>query len=85
MKIQKAFKYRLKTTPELEKNFSIYAGQCRFVWNKVLRMNLDRLENKQNILYYDHSAFWLTFWKQSDDYAFLTERAKIPVVKGGDG
>jgi len=36
-------------------------------------MNLERLENKQKILWYHEMAFWLTFWKQSDEYGFLKE------------
>ena len=36
-------------------------------------MNLERLENKQSLLWYNELAFWLTIWKQSDEYSFLKE------------
>ncbi len=36
-------------------------------------MNLERLENKQKILWYQEMAFWLTLWKRSEEYAFLKE------------
>jgi len=47
------------------------AGATRFVWNKALRMNLTRLEDKNKILWRDELSFWLTFWKESEDYKFL--------------
>ena len=46
-------------------------GANRFVWNKLLAMNLFRLENKQPILWYNEMAFFITLWKQSDEYGFL--------------
>ncbi len=36
-------------------------------------MNLDRLEKGQGILWYHEMAFWLKFWKQSEEYGFLRE------------
>ena len=47
------------------------AGATRFVWNKALRMNLTRLEDKNKILWRDELSFWLPFWKESEDYKFL--------------
>jgi IS605 OrfB family transposase len=71
MKIRKAFKYRLKTTPEIEEKLFQQAGCCRFVWNKALAFNLEALENNQPIRWYQENAFWLTFWKKTDELAFL--------------
>ena len=46
-------------------------GANRYVWNKLLAMNLFRLENKQPILWYNEMAWFITLWKQSDEYGFL--------------
>lgn len=71
--IRKAFKFRLKLTPDTEQKLVRYAGGCRFVWNKALMLNLARLQEKQPILWYQALNFWATLWKQSDDYGFLSE------------
>ncbi|VAW49105.1 Mobile element protein [hydrothermal vent metagenome] len=73
MNIRKAYKFKLKTTDGIEQKFNIFSGHTRFVWNKVLAMSITRLENKQNIFWYNESAHWLTLWKQSEDYGFLKE------------
>ena len=36
-------------------------------------MNLERLEKRQPILWYNELAFWLTLWKRSEEYGFLKE------------
>ncbi|MGH1372966.1 MAG: RNA-guided endonuclease InsQ/TnpB family protein [Cellvibrionaceae bacterium] len=69
--IRKAYKFRLEPTLKQINDLQSWVGQARFVWNKVLRMNLDRLERKQKILYYEEASFWLTRWKQSEEYGFL--------------
>jgi putative transposase len=71
--IRKAFKFRLKTTPEINKCLANYADGCRFVWNKALALNLDRLNNKLPILWYEETNFGVTLWKKSDEYGFLKE------------
>jgi putative transposase len=71
--IRKAFKFRLKVTTETNQKLANYAGGCRFVWNKALALNLDRLNKKQPILRYDALDFWSKLWKQSDEYGFLKD------------
>ena len=71
--IQKAYKVRLKTNNNIENKLSRYCGSSRFLWNKCLAMNLDRLEKRQPILWYNELAFWLTIWKRSEEYGFLKE------------
>ncbi|MEN8227586.1 MAG: transposase [Bacteroidota bacterium] len=71
--MRKAYKVRLKTNQDIEAMLTRSCGSARFVWNKCLAMNLERLENKQKILWYQEMAFWLTLWKQSDEYSFLKE------------
>jgi putative transposase len=71
--IRKAFKYRLKPTPEHSQKMNEYAGTNRFVWNKALALNLDRLNAKQPLIWYQELAFWLTLWKRSTEYTFLSD------------
>jgi putative transposase len=71
--IRKAFKFRLKVTHETDAKLNNYVGGCRFVWNKALTLNLDRLNNNLPILWYQELNFWATLWKQSDEYGFLSD------------
>jgi len=70
---RKAYKFKLKTNREDEEKLSQFSGCCRFVWNKALALNLTRLEAKQPLLWYNELAFWLTFWKKTDEHAFLKD------------
>lgn len=63
----------MKTNKDIENKLSRFCGSSRFLWNKFLAMNLERLENKQSMLWYNEQAFWLTLWKRSDEYSFLKE------------
>jgi len=71
MRIKKAFKFRLKPTVEQAQRLHEFAGSTRFLWNKVLALNLHRLQQKQPILYYQELDFWSKLWKQSEEYGFL--------------
>ncbi len=50
---------------------SQYAGNCRFLWNKALALNLHHLENKQPLLWYQELDWFSKLWKKSDEYEFL--------------
>ena len=67
MKMIKAFKYKLKTNTEEEQKLSEVSGCTRFVWNKFLALNLDRLNNKHKMLWYNEMSFWLTLYKSSTE------------------
>ncbi len=73
MIIRKAFKYKLKTTPALEQQFRQYAGCCRFVWNKALGMQKQRLNNNEFILKYTELASELVQWKKDPELSWLKE------------
>ncbi len=73
MRVLRGYKFKLKTTPELQRQFALMAGHARFVWNKALRLNLDRLEHKMPIMRYNDLARLMRLWKQSDEYSFLSE------------
>lgn len=76
MLIRKAFKYKLKTTPDLDDLLKQYEGANRFVWNKALGLNKSRLERcektHRKIISYTDLAGLLTLWKQSEEWSFLT-------------
>jgi len=71
MLIRKAFKFRLKTNETVEKKLSQFSGCCRFLWNKALALNLERLRNRQSILRYGELDYWSKLWKRSEEYGFL--------------
>ena len=73
MKIKKAYKFRLKPNAEQLSQLHHYVGACRFLWNKILAMNLDRLAAHQSLIWYHEADFWSKLWKRSEDYAFLKE------------
>ncbi|MEA3477036.1 MAG: helix-turn-helix domain-containing protein, partial [Bacteroidota bacterium] len=67
LKVRKAYKVRLKTNNNIKEKLTQYCGSSRFLWNKCLAMNLDRLEKRQPILRYNELAYWLTVWKRSEE------------------
>jgi len=71
MIIRKAYKFRLNTNTEMEQLMSQYAGNCRFLWNKSLALNLQHLANKQSLLWYQELDWFSKLWKKSDEYEFL--------------
>lgn len=73
MKIRKAYKFRLKPNAQQEALLISFSGHTRTLWNKALRINLDRLEKKQSIMYYQELDFWSKLWKQSEEYGYLNE------------
>jgi len=73
MLIYHGYRFKLKTTSKMEATFRSMAGAARFVWNKALRLNLDRLERREPILRYNEICWLLGLWKQSDEYGFLAE------------
>lgn len=73
MIIKKAYKFRIKTTPDLAEKFLRFAGHCRFVWNKVLEINRQRLKDGHLIMRYYEADFWSKMWKKSEEYGFLAE------------
>lgn len=72
MIVRKAYKFRLNTTPDINAKMAQYAGNCRFLWNKALAINLFKLQNKQKICYYQEFDFFSKLWKKSEEYGFLT-------------
>lgn len=70
---RQGYRFRLEPKPKHLDHLNRSLGANRFVWNKLLTMNLWRLQNGMPILWYQEMAWWITLWKQSEDYAFLRE------------
>jgi IS605 OrfB family transposase len=75
--IRKAYKFRLKTNEVLQAQLIQLEGANRFIWNKVLDINLRRLEHPEKkhrrLLTYNDMSGLLTLWKKSEDYSFLRD------------
>ncbi len=71
--IRKAYKFKLQTSTVQAKQLRWYAGSCRFIWNKALAINLFRLHNGKNIMYYQELDFFSKLWKKSNEYGFLQD------------
>jgi putative transposase len=46
-------------------------GANRFVWNKLLSLNLYRLENKLPLIWHAEMCKFITFWKKTEERSFL--------------
>lgn len=71
MKIRKAYKFLLEAKPKQEALFRQQAGCCRFVWNKALALQKERLDAGEKVLRYVEVAKLLTGWKQEKETVFL--------------
>ena len=72
MLIRKAFQYRIRfSKPGEDAALTRFAGCCRFVWNKALSLQKERLDSKKRILSYPEMADLLLVWKK--EHPFLTE------------
>lgn len=72
MVLRKAFKFRLRhKRPGMYAVFHRYAGCCRFVWNKALSLQKERLGEGKRRLSYPETAKLLVGWKSQ--YPFLKE------------
>ena len=69
----KAYKFRLRTSSETATALSRTAGCCRFVWNKALALQKERLNRKESTLSYVKVAALLTQWRHDPEIDFLAE------------
>jgi putative transposase len=75
----KAYKFKLKLNKDQEIKLIDFAGCCRFVWNWFLSKNLEKLKNKQKIMYRYEMEFWLKFYKTTDEFSFLKKCHSQPL------
>jgi putative transposase len=70
--IRKAYVYRLRfKRPDEASRLHQYAGCCRFVWNKALALQKERLDAGKRCLSYPELAKKLLAWKE--EHPFLKE------------
>ena len=77
MLIRKAYKFQLKINAEQMEQLSRFAGCCRFVWNKALSMQKEKLDQKTKLLSYVESAAQLVRWKK--EMQFLAQVHSQPL------
>jgi putative transposase len=70
--ILKAYKFKLKHKAKLYKLHQ-FTGCCRFVWNKALALQLERLNAKEKLYSYRDLASMLVDWKRDPDTSFLKD------------
>lgn len=73
MLIQKAYKYRLITTPEQEELLRQHAGSCRYIWNKALALQKYLLHCGERKLGYADLCKELSAWKKMPRTELLKE------------
>lgn len=71
MIIRKGFKYRLKPTKEQAAKFAQFCGCCRFVWNKALALQKERLDRGEFCLSYFDLDKIVSKWKFEEGMEFL--------------
>ena len=79
MLIRKGFRYRLKTDGPIENALARFAGSCRFVWNKALALQKERLEGGETCLRYAKLNAALQDWKKETETAWLKETHSQPL------
>jgi len=70
--ILKAYKFKLKNKAKLRKLHQ-FTGCCRFVWNKALALQLERLNAKERLYSYCDLASMLVDWKRDSETSFLKD------------
>lgn len=73
MIVQSSYKYKLKTKSNIDKQFSQYAGSCRFVWNHFLYLQKQCLEAGEKLYNYNQLSSQLTALKRMEEYAWLRD------------
>lgn len=71
MEIRKAYQFRLEPNQAFRQQFQQFSGSCRFVWNKSLALQKERLEQQEKIYSYTDLASQLKEWKQEAPTYFL--------------
>ena len=79
MIIRKAFKFKLKPNQKLIGKFFQFAGCNRFVFNKTLALQKEKLETEKKVFSYNQVAAFLTGWKKEEDTFFLKEVHSQPL------
>lgn len=71
MLIWKSYKFELRPTGEQRRKMARFAGQCRYVYNRALAMQLDRYKEGEKKLGYAGLCKALTQWRKGPDTPWL--------------
>ena len=71
MKVNCAYKFELILKPEQRAKCAQFVGNCRYVYNKAVEIQLRRLETKQPFVSYKELASQLVGWKKDDSRRVL--------------
>lgn len=71
--IRKGYVFRLKSDNEAGPRIRQTGGACRFVWNKGLAIQNERMEQHHSVQSYDAMCKTLVTWKDAPETAFLRE------------
>lgn len=73
MKRRQGYRFKIEPKHKHFDHLNQSLGANRFVWNKLLSMNLYRLDNKLPLIWYNEMAWHIALWKKSHEYSFLNE------------
>lgn len=73
MLLIQSYKYRLLPKGEHKRKFRMFAGSCRYVYNKALELQKERYERGEKKLSYFDLARALTVWRNSEETQWLTD------------
>jgi len=79
MIIHKAYLYRLKDNQSRTLLLAQAGGCCRFVWNRALALQKQRLDEKVKLLTFSELCCELTLWKKQPELSFLKEVHSQPL------
>lgn len=60
-----------------------FAGAMRFVWNRALALQVERLEKSEKLLSYSDMAALLVEWKIQEETLWLNEIPSQPLQQTG--
>jgi putative transposase len=79
MKKLRAFKFKLKANSNQQTMMARFAGCGRYVYNKALAEQKQRMERKEGVRNYATQCRALTEWRHANESAFLAEAPTHPL------
>lgn len=73
MKRLQGFKFELRPSGAQKRKMIRFSGACRFVYNKTLSLQKEKLESEEKLLSYVETAGLLVDWKQEDETCWLKD------------
>ncbi|HCJ8603753.1 TPA: transposase [Escherichia coli] len=79
MKRLQAFKFQLRPNGHQERDMRLFAGACRFVFNRALALQNENHEAGNKYVSYTKMASWLIEWKSHPDTQWLKDTPSQPL------